>query len=130
MKIRLPLLFFAFALALFGGAFVRAQSKDTAVIDLTGKWSFTVQTAQGPGSPSFTFEQKGEDLRGTYTGFFGTAPLTGKVREGKVTFTVKINADGQEINMVYSGEVTAAAMKGKIDFGGYGEGTFEGKRAP
>ena len=130
MKTRLPFLFLAFALALFGGAFARAESKDTAAIDITGKWSFTVQTDQGPRSPSFTFEQKDEELRGTYTGFFGTAPLTGKVREGKVTFTVKVNADGQEINMVYSGEVTGATMKGKVDFGGFGEATFEGKRVP
>jgi hypothetical protein len=109
---------------------VSADTKGGAPIDISGKWAFIVETPQGPGSPTFVFEQKGETLTGTYTGYFGTAPLAGTVKEGKVNFTVKTQADGQEVTMVYAGEVSGEAMKGKIDFAGLGEATFTGKRAP
>lgn len=120
----------AFAIAVTASVAISAESNDASTTDITGKWVFIVETPQGPGSPSFAFEQKGEALTGTYTGFFGTAPLAGTVKGGKVVFTVKANAEGQDLAMVYSGEVVADTMKGKIDFAGYGEAIFTGKRAP
>ena len=131
MKLRSLLAFtLPLLLAFTASVATSAESNFTTTTDISGKWVFTVETPQGPGSPSFTFEQKGEALTGTYTGFFGTAPLTGTVKHGKVEFTVKANAEGQELAMVYSGEVVGDTMKGKIDFAGQGEATFTGKRAP
>jgi hypothetical protein len=130
MKTLIRIIVLALTLPLVSPLVSSAESETAAAVDISGKWAFTVETPQGPGSPSFVFEQKGETLTGTYTGFFGTAPLTGTVKGGKVTFTVKTQADGQEISMSYSGEIVGETMKGKVDFSGLGEATFTGKRAP
>jgi hypothetical protein len=61
------LLLLAIALA---PATTHAQSTpakaDTAKIDVTGKWAFTLETPF-PGTPTVTFTQKGDSISGTYT---------------------------------------------------------------
>ena len=42
--------------------------------DVTGKWTFTVETGAGTGSPAFELVQKGAVLTGTYEGVVGKAP--------------------------------------------------------
>jgi hypothetical protein len=130
MKTLIRICMLALIFPLFFSVASSAESDAAAAVDISGKWAFTVETPQGPGSPSFVFTQKGETLTGTYTGFFGTAPLTGTVEGAKVTFVVKTQSEGQEISMIYSGEVAGETMKGKVDFTGLGEATFTGKRAP
>src|SRR5262245_31629774 len=48
--------------------------------NISGSWSFAVETSQGSGSPSFEFKQDGEKLTGTYSGMFGKAEITGSVK--------------------------------------------------
>src|SRR5437016_3175487 len=55
--------------------------------DISGAWQFTVETAQGSGSPTFEFKQDGDKLSGTYSGRFGTAPISGTVKGNDVEFT-------------------------------------------
>lgn len=106
-----------------------AEAEGRAPAGLSGPWSFTVETPNGPASPSFVFTQKDEALTGTYTGYFGTAPLSGTVKGNQVNFTVKAQADGQEVALVYTGEVSGDTIKGKVAFGSYGESTFTGRRS-
>lgn len=120
------------ALALAAAFFlVRATAAEPAArpsVDLSGQWTFTVETPNGPATPTFVFTQKGEELSGTYTGYFGTAPLAGTVRGNQVKFTVKAQADGQEVALEYTGEATADSIQGRVAFGGFGESTFTGRR--
>jgi hypothetical protein len=68
--------------------------------NVTGEWSVAVETSAGSGNPSFTFKQEGEKLTGTYKGQFGESPLTGTVKGSDITFTIKINAHGQDLTIV------------------------------
>ena len=52
-------------------------------------------------------------------------PVTGKT----IKFSIKVDAQGTPLTIVYDGEIESnTAMKGKVDLGGVGTGTFTGKR--
>ena len=55
--------------------------------DVSGKWTFNVETDAGSGSPTFVFKQDGEKLTGTYSGMFGTADLAGTVKGDGIEFS-------------------------------------------
>jgi len=98
-------------------------------MNITGVWSFVVETSQGSGSPTFTFTQSGENLTGTYKGQFGEAPLTGTVKGADLKFAIKINAQGQDLTLTYSGKIESKdSMKGTVQLGELGEGTWTAKR--
>ncbi len=98
-------------------------------VNITGEWAFAVETAAGSGSPTFTFKQDGENLTGTYKGQFGEAPLTGTVKGSDVKFTIKVNAQGQDLTVTYTGKIdNKDSMKGNASFGELGEGTWTARR--
>jgi hypothetical protein len=99
-------------------------------IDLTGNWVFDVQTEAGGGNPGFTFKQDGEKLTGKYKGLFGEADLTGTVTGKTVKFSFSADAQGTAITVTYEGEIVSNdSIKGKVDLGGMGSGTFTGTRS-
>jgi hypothetical protein len=102
---------------------VAAQDKN-----VSGNWKLTIETPNGPGTPSLVLKQEGEKLTGTYKGRFGESPLEGTVKGNEIKFTVKVNAQGNELAIEYAGAVEGDTMKGKVKFGEFGEGTFSGKK--
>src|SRR5215472_1100968 len=91
--------------------------------DISGTWEFTVETAQGSGSPSFEFKQTGEKLTGTYNGMFGKAEIAGTVKGDQIEFTFDApNVDGK---VRYKGTLESPTrMKGECEYGDVGKGTF------
>ena len=115
----------ALGLVMLSAQALTAQDK----FNLTGEWVFDVQTDAGAGSPSFVFKQTGDKLAGRYKGTFGEADVTGTVTGKTFKFGFKANAQGQELNITYEGEIESnASVKGKLDIAGLGTGTFTGKR--
>ena len=97
--------------------------------DISGPWSFQVETSAGPGSPTFTFKQDGEKLTGQYKGMFGEAPLTGTFKGNKIDFVIKVEAQGQQVTVTYTGTLEKdGSMKGTVDVAGVGSGTWTAKR--
>ena len=92
--------------------------------NVTGEWTFNVQTDQGGGTPTITFKQDGEKLTGKYAGQLGNAELTGTVKGNAIHFTFTIDAGGQQAPVTYDGTVEKNTMKGKLDIGGMVTGTF------
>ena len=97
--------------------------------DVTGTWTMTVETAMGSGNPTFTLSQEGQTVTGTYEGYFGEAPVTGTVEGSEVTLSIEVTAQGQDMKIDYVGTVDGDSMTGKVVFGEFGEGTFEGTRS-
>lgn len=95
---------------------------------VTGTWNGTVETSQGTGSPVFTFKQEGEKLTGTYKGQLGEAPLTGTLKGSDISFSFKINFQGQDVNITYTGKVEGNSMKGKAVLGELGEANWTAKK--
>jgi hypothetical protein len=115
--------------AIVFAAVLTVSAKSRSVVwDVSGNWKLTIETPNGPGSPSLVLKQEGEKLTGTYKGRFGESPLEGMVKDKEIKFTVKVNAQGQELLIEYSGTVEGDTMKGKVKFGEFGEGTFTGKK--
>jgi hypothetical protein len=106
-----------------------ASAPQTGGVNVTGEWNVTVETSAGSGNPTFTFKQDGETLTGMYKGQFGESALTGTVKGSDIKFTIKINAQGQDLTIVYTGKIESKdSMKGTVALGELGEGTWTGKR--
>ena len=110
------------------GIIIGAAVASMAQTNVTGSWTLTVETQAGSGSPTFEFKQAGEELTGTYKGQFGESPLKGTVKGNEIKFTIKISAQGQDLEIQYDGTVDGSTMKGKVKLGELGEGTFSGKK--
>ena len=97
--------------------------------DISGKWTFNVETDAGSGSPNFVFKQDGEKLTGTYSGTFGTADLKGTVKGDAIEFAIEIDVGGQKGTVIYKGTIESAAkMKGDVELAGLGKGTWTGSK--
>ena len=83
-------------------------------LTLVGRRQLTVETNQGTGSPIVTFEQKGEQLTGTFhSQIFGDAKLTGTVKGNVIEFNFVGDAGGEKIKVEYNGTIeSATTMKG------------------
>ena len=111
--------------AIFTLAILTAGAQSTNV---SGNWKLTFETQNGAANPSLVLKQEGEKLTGTYKGRFGESPLEGAVKGKEIKFTVKVNAQGQEIKLEYAGTVEGDTMKGKVKLGEMGEADFTGKK--
>jgi hypothetical protein len=103
------------------------QAADTR-LDVTGTWSFQVESSAGSGTPTMTFKQDGEKLSGQYSGQLGEAPLAGTVKGSAIEFAIDITLEGNSIHIVYAGAVEKDSIKGTVKFGDLGEGTFTAKK--
>jgi hypothetical protein len=97
-------------------------------IDVTGTWAFQVETPMGTGNPTFTFKQEGEKITGQYKGMLGEAEVSGTIKGNAISFSFKVNAQGLEGIVTYSGTVERNAMKGNAKLGDVGGGEFTAKR--
>jgi hypothetical protein len=95
--------------------------------NLTGKWNSTVTLGDQGGNPTFTLQQTGDKLTGTYSGALGEAPLHGTVNGTDITFD--FDAYGGTIH--YVGKLAADGKKitGTCDYGQLGKGTFTATKA-
>lgn len=107
-----------------------AQADTAAKKTLTGKWLFSVNTDQGTGTPTVTIKQSGDSLSGHYSSqTLGEHDFKGTVKDLKLTFALQLDADGTAVTIAYAGTFDGKdAIKGTVDFGGYGGGTFTAKR--
>lgn len=101
-----------------------------APTNVTGKWIFTVETSAGSGMPTVTLKQDGEKLTGHYSSQnFGEVDLTGTVKGAAITFMFGADVQGTHLDVTYSGTIEGRdSMKGKVNLGGLGEGTFTARR--
>ena len=110
---------------------MQAPAQKPALTSVTGKWNVTLEMAAGTASPTLDLTQQGEKLTGIYEGRYGKFPLTGTVKAGKIDFTFKMNAEGTDVVMTYTGTVSAdfLTMKGVAQLDQMGEANWTAKRA-
>src|SRR5438552_1555385 len=79
-------------------------------VDIVGKWSFTVQSEVGNGSPTVTFSsQKGDSISGRYSSqALGEHDFVGTYKDGKIAFGFSAEAGGQTFSMSFAGSVDTA----------------------
>lgn len=97
--------------------------------DVSGKWNLSVESDAGSGTPTFVLKQDGDKLSGTYSGQLGDAKVTGTVSGDKVQFWFEASPTGDKITVKYTGTLQGEKkIKGEVDFGGLGKGTFTGEK--
>ena len=96
--------------------------------DVSGTWLMTVETQAGTGNPTFTLKQEGDKVTGNYKGQLGEAPVTGTMKGNELALSYKINAQGTDLVVKYTGTVDGKNISGKVSLGELGEGTFKGTK--
>lgn len=104
------------------------DSKGTPKV--AGKWVMTLEMSMGTATPALELTQDGATIGGTYTGRYGTFPLTGTLKGQAIAFSFTMNAEGQSVAMTFMGEVAAdsQSMKGTASLGEMGDATWSAKR--
>ncbi len=106
-----------------------APAATATASDISGAWAFTVESPQGARTSAVAIKQEGEKLTGTYKGGLGEAPLMGTIKGNDVSFTIKVNFQGQEMEMAFTGKLEGKdGMKGAVNFGGLADGTWTAKK--
>lgn len=115
---------------LLGTASIAFAQGDSTKTDLSGNWAFTVVYEGGQGSPSVRLAQRGDSLTGRYISqVFGELDVKGSVKGKEFTFFFTTSAGGDPFTMTFTGTVESAdALKGTVDLGGNGSGTFTASR--
>ena len=118
-----------FALSgLFGVRAVTAQGDKP--VDVTGKWMMALDMSMGPSEPLLELKQDGGKITGTYTGRYGSFPLTGTIKARKLAFTFTMGSAAEPVEMAFTGEVLAdgESMKGEATLATMGDATWTAKR--
>ena len=117
-------------MVLVGEVSANLRASQAAKVDVTGVWTFTVESAAGKSNPTLTFAQDGEKLTGQYSSqLMGEAKLAGTVKGQAIEFVVSASVQGTQVELKYSGTVeNKDSMKGTLSAGDLGGGTFTATR--
>jgi hypothetical protein len=117
---------------LLGSSSIAFAQGDSTKTDLSGNWAFTVVYEGGSGSPTVRLTQRGDTLTGRYISqVFGELDVKGTVKGKEFNFSFTTSAGGDPFTMTFAGAVESAnALKGTVDLGGNGSGTFTATRQP
>jgi hypothetical protein len=88
--------------------------------DVAGAWTVNIDSPNGPIEATLTLKQDGDKLTGTLTSQMGDAPVTGTIKDNDITFTMSIDANGQNMSISYTAKVADNKMDGSLDFAGQG----------
>ncbi len=97
---------------------------------MAGEWALTGETDNGPFMSTVVLEQNGTELTGHYSSeAVGEADVKGSVSGNDFMFSLSADLGGQSLELTYTCTLQDdGTLSGQIDLGGYGGGTFTGKR--
>jgi hypothetical protein len=122
-------IFIATLVLLAASAGLLAQAPSQAPkVDVTGSWESTIESPEVNATSAATYKQEGEKLTGTHVGQLGELPLSGTVKGNDISYTITIDAQGQQFVLTYTGKVDGDTIKGTVDFGGMGTVPWTVKR--
>ena len=99
--------------------------------DVAGDWVLTGEPdGGGPFTSNVVLEQNGTELTGRYSSdAVGEAELKGSVSGNDFMWSMSADLGGQSIELTYTCTLQDdGTLSGQLDLGGYGGGTFTGKR--
>ena len=99
-------------------------------VSIVGTWDVATSVGGTDGAAVCTFTQKESALTGSCTGDDGDHPLTGTVDGNKVNWSYKMQYEGQELTINFSGILDSdKKFGGKVDVQPMGvDGEFSAKR--
>ena len=102
-----------FRVAIFTACFVFAGIVLAYAADVNGKWVAQVPGRDGQTrETTFNFKVEADKLTGTVSGRQGDTAFTdGKLNGDEISFTVTVNAQGNEIKFHYKGKIAGDEIK-------------------
>lgn len=99
-------------------------------ISAAGNWMLTINSPAGTFTPPLNLQQNGDVLTGEIGTPSGSTQITdGKISGNEITFTYRINFQGQELTITARGRIEGNAISGTMETGGQSF-TFSGTRTP
>jgi hypothetical protein len=88
--------------------------------DISGTWKATAEGPNGSMERTFVFKVDGNKLTGkTTSSMLGESVINdGKVEGDALSFTIKVNFGGEDMNLQYKGKVSGDTMKLTVEAGG------------
>ena len=68
-----------------------------------GKWNMSIETPGGHRPATLTIKLDGKKVGGTIASEMGEMPVAGELAEGKLTFTLNIDMNGQSVAIAFTG---------------------------
>ena len=113
----------------FTGRRAPKERMPATAVDVTGTWIVQVTTPDISATPTVVLKQDGEKLTGEYqSAQYGSFPLTGTVKDGKIEFGFTMNIEGNSITTSFSGTTEKDSLKGNVSYGDFAQGTFTATR--
>jgi hypothetical protein len=99
---------------------------------VAGTWKITGDVSGNPLESTCTLTLTGSTIGGNCTGSTGEKmPVTGEVKDGKITFKHGGDYQGTALTIIYSGTLAEKQLKGTVDVQPFGVGgTFTAAPAP
>ncbi len=102
-----------------------------AAAQVGGTWDVTVNSPQGEVSVTMTLTQSGTSFSGSMASQMGTQSVDGGMVDGRrVTWSISMNAGGQNMTISFNGEVDGNRIRGSASMGDMGSFTFTGEKRP
>src|ERR1044071_6812611 len=118
---RLPI----FSLCLIALIATAAFARPLQNAKVAGDWDITIESPQGKRTSQLVIKDEGGKLSGMMKSQRGERPLDSiSVKGNEITFTMMVNAQGQDLVITYKGKVEKDAMSGEADFGGFASGAW------
>jgi hypothetical protein len=107
-----------------------APKAGAAAPGIAGKWNLVTTTQQGTIESLLDMKVDGAKVSGSLSSQMGTAPVTGEYTDGKLSFTITMQGNGQAIEVWFGGALQQdGTMAGTLDFG-QGEVPWTARRVP
>jgi imidazolonepropionase-like amidohydrolase len=117
-----------------GAAMGRGASPAAAPSDtnITGIWTLSVNSPQGPMEVTLSVTQSGTALTGTTSSQVGSATMTGGTITGSnFRFSINLNSSQVgELDVTFNGTVQGNTMSGTLEVSGMGSMEFTGSKNP
>ena len=99
-----------------------------AQTDVAGDWDVTFESDQGTTLATMTLAQEGERLTGSISTDLGTFEFEGTITGSEVTAVLKLDGDGQVLEIKMDGTVDGDEMTGMAELGGFSSGSWTATR--
>jgi len=116
-----------FTLAVSGPAVHASQEKQEPTKDgrasanVTGKWSLSLETPQGPMTVALVLKQEGTKVTGTLAGPQGETALEGQFVDGTLTFGISFESPNGSMQLSFSAKLVEDGSLAGVMSGPMGE---------
>jgi hypothetical protein len=98
-------------------------------MSVDGTWNLTMQTPMGNREVTLILESDGSALSGEFQAPQGNSPVTGSADGAAISFGTTFTGAMGPMELKFEGNQDGDALSGTVQFGAFGNGSFNATRA-